>query len=181
MTAMATPGRRLRQQGSAAVETAFMVPVMLIGLMMLFEIARLGLVMVVGNLALESALAALRQDTTLAFTDTGLVAERVKERMLTASYGYLKTDEVVVAVEAYKNLSAFGSALSSEDGADETTDTEEDTQSSAADTFPVLTVDVELTQQWITALPELLGFDAAYAHTYHQVLGNLYRPTEEES
>lgn len=178
MTALTQTGRRHAQQGSVAVETAFMVPVMLIGLMMLFEIARLGLIMIVGNLALETALAALRHDTALAFTDTGLVAERVKERMLIASYGYLTMDEVVVEVEAYKNLSTFGAALSSEASEEKGEATEG--ESSDNKTFPVLIVDVELTQQWITALPELLGFDAAYAHTYHQVLGNLYRPTEEK-
>lgn len=180
MNALTMTGRHHAQRGSVAVEAAFMVPVMLTGLMMLFEIARLGLVMIVGNLALETAMAALRQDTTLDFTDTGLVAERVKERMLAASHGYLTADEILVKVESYKNLSAFGAALSPEN-AEEGSKNKQEEESRDSEVFPVLTVDVDLTQQWITALPELLGFDAAYAHTYHHVLGNLYRQTEEDS
>jgi|AGTN01.3.fsa_nt_gi TadE-like protein. len=163
-----------RQRGAAAVETALLLPVLLTGLMMLFEVARLALLLIVGNLALESALSGLRRDTDLRLTDDSAVADRVKERMLTASYGYLEADGIEVTVVSYADLASFGAALSGteQDAAED----EEDGESGNG--LPVLTVEVALAEEWITALPSLLGLDGTFSHTYRQVLGNLYRPEE---
>lgn len=175
---MTAAAARHRQRGVAAVETVLLLPVLLVGLMMIFEVAHLTLIVIIGNLAQESAMAGLRRDTDLLFTDTGGIAERVKDRMLNASYGYLKASEIEVTATYYPSLSAFGSTLTSgeqsaEDGASE------EEQSSTSKGFPVLEVQVELTQEWISALPNLVGLDKTFTHTFRQVLGNLYRPTEE--
>lgn len=158
-----------RRNGTAAMETAFLLPVVLIGLMMLFEIARLALVLIVGNLALESSMQGLRRETTIALTDDGLVAERVKAGMVDASYGYLQASEITVRVTSYADLATFGSALAQNEAAQ----AEEDTTSAK---YPVLSVEVILTQDWISALPALLGLADSFTYTYRHLLGNLYQP-----
>lgn len=168
---------RHRQQGVAAVETVLVMPVLLAGVMMLFEVARLVLVLIIGNLALEAALDALRLDGELLFTDTGSVAEKTRGRMVSAAYGYLAADEIEVRVVSYPSLAAFGNGLASGEEEASGEDGEED-DSTAAKGYPILEVEVDLTQPWITALPALLGFDASFTHTYRQILGTLYRPAE---
>lgn len=169
-------GSSNRQQGVAAVETVLVMPVLLAGLMMLFETARLALVLIIGNLALESALDALRLDSDMLFSDTGTVAEKTKERMVSASYGYLTADQLEVRAVSYPSLAAFGNGLAS--GENEASEDGEEDDSNAAKGYPILTVEVDLTQQWVTALPSLLGFEASFSHTYRHILGNLYRPAE---
>lgn len=155
---------RRSQRGIAAVETAFMMPVILIGLMMFFELARVALVVVVGNLALESALASLRRDADLDFTNAALIQGLLETRMVNASYGVLGKGELAVQVHAYANLQAFANiAHTSEDD----------------NAAPVVTVEVNLTENYVTALPALLSLPQTFNYQYRQVLGNLPKATRQ--
>lgn len=51
-----------QQHGVTAVETALILPVLLFGVMMLFELARISLMIGIGNLGLERALQDFRGD-----------------------------------------------------------------------------------------------------------------------
>ncbi|KAF1070381.1 MAG: hypothetical protein GAK45_00796 [Pseudomonas citronellolis] len=153
---------RTRQRGVTAVETAFLMPVILIGLMMFFELARLALVVVIGNLALDSALQGLRSEASLSLSDESAVAQEVEQRMLDASYGFLEQNQLQVRVTSYSSLAAFGEGVTLL--ADDT----------SADS-PVLSVEADLAQDWITALPRLLSLSSGFTYTYRQVIGNLYQ------
>ncbi|RMV72775.1 hypothetical protein ALP05_03217 [Pseudomonas caricapapayae] len=151
------------ERGITTTETAFLLPVILIGLMMLFELARLALVVVIGNLALESSLQSLRSERQLRLDAESAVADRIQQRMQAAAYGYLDNASLEVQVTAYSSLRAYGE--SNRDGAED----------SDADS-PVLSVQVELTQAWVTALPALLNLTDSFNYTYRQVIGNLFEP-----
>ncbi|MET0268750.1 MAG: hypothetical protein ABW202_24430, partial [Duganella sp.] len=51
-----------RQRGALAVEAAFVLPVVLTGAMMVFELAYIGLTIDMGNTALERAIQQFRAD-----------------------------------------------------------------------------------------------------------------------
>ncbi|WP_207281847.1 TadE/TadG family type IV pilus assembly protein [Pseudomonas sp. FW300-N2F2] len=155
---------RRSQRGIAAVETAFMMPVILIGLMMFFELARVALVVVVGNLALESALASLRRDTRLDFTNAAVIQGLIQTRMVDASWGVLGAGELAVQVRAYANLQEFADIAH----------TNEDDNAA-----PVVTVEVNLTENYITALPALLSLPQTFNYQYRHVLGNLPKATTQ--
>jgi len=149
-----------------------LAPVLPAGVMMLFEIARMALVVIVGTLAFESALQSLRVDPSIDLVkDDGTVAGEVRERMLDASYGYLQSAEIAVRVNSYADLATFGAALS--ESGDEETDGRRG--------YPVLAVEVTLNQEWISALPALIGIGDAFTHVYRQLLGNLYQAPEDAS
>lgn len=154
---------RHRQRGITTTETAFLLPVILIGLMMFFELARLALVVVIGNLALDSALQGLRQQTSQRLDNEAVVARTVEQRMIDAAYGYLTAGDLQVEVNTYSSLEAFGNGVKKG---------EDDDDSDS----PILSVQVELTQSWITALPALLNLSDSFTYTYRQVLGNLFEP-----
>lgn len=154
---------RYRQRGITTTETAFLLPVILIGLMMFFELARLALVVIIGNLALDSALQSLRQQSAIRLDNESSVAEHVEQRMIKAAYGYLDDSDLQVEVTTYSSLEAFGEG--ERKGADD-----DDSDS------PILSVQVQLTQDWMTALPVLLNLSESFTYTYRQVVGNLYEP-----
>lgn len=151
------------ERGITTTETAFLLPVILIGLMMFFELARLALIVVIGNLALDSALQSLRYDRQLRLDAESEVSDLVQSRMIKAAYGYLDSASLRVQVTTYSSLEAYGE--SNRRG-------EKDTD----DDSPVLSVQVELTQGWITALPALLNLTDNFNYTYRQVVGNLFEP-----
>lgn len=153
---------RQRQRGITTTETAFLLPVILTGLMMFFELARLALVVVIGNLALDSALQSLRIERTLRLDDESAVATLVEQRMIAAAYGYLDSGELQVEVNTYSSLEAFG---------EDTRRGEDDNESDS----PILSVEVGLTQGWLTALPALLNLSDSFTYTYRQVVGNLFQ------
>lgn len=161
---MSRPARR--QRGSVAVETALLLPALLTAAMMAFEVVRYALVLIVGGLALNSALGGLRRYGDAALSATGNPAAIIKADLLTAAYGYLDGADIVVRATRYASLSALGGT-----GAD--ADRNPD--------FPVFTVEVELTQDWITALPTFLGLPGRFSHAYRQVWGTQYRPERRPS
>ncbi|MHC8285489.1 hypothetical protein ACYZUD_01330 [Pseudomonas sp. XS1P51] len=154
---------RRSQRGITTTETAFLLPVILIGLMMFFELARLALVVVIGNLALDSALQGLRQQSNLRLDNESGVAEHVEQRMIDAAYGYLDSADLQVEVTSYSSLEAFGGGTRKLEGDDDTDS-------------PILSVQVQLTQNWMTALPTLLHLSDRFTYTYRQLVGNLYEP-----
>ncbi|WP_455923429.1 TadE/TadG family type IV pilus assembly protein [Pseudomonas putida] len=160
---MMGPGLLRDERGITTTETAFLLPVILIALMMFFELARLALVIVIGNLALDSALQSMRQQSELRLDAETQVAAQVQERMVSAAYGYLDSAVLQVQVTTYSSLQAFGEG--EQHGEDD-----DDNDS------PILSVQVELTQDWITALPALLNLSDSFTYTYRQVVGNLFEP-----
>lgn len=150
-----------RQRGSVAVETALLLPVLLTAAMMAFEVARYALVLIIGGLALNSALGSLRQQGNAVLAGGGNPAEIIRTNLRTAAYGYLDGAEIVVRATRFASLSALG-------GLPPATDQTPD--------FPIFTVEVELTEDWITALPTFLGLAGRFSHAYRQVWGAQYRP-----
>ena len=71
-----TDGFVKHQGGSLSVDVAFVMPVVLIVLMMMFELARMALVLIIGNLALDTALQDLRMDDTIDLTEAAVLAPR---------------------------------------------------------------------------------------------------------
>lgn len=159
-------GTARSQRGSVAVESAFLLPVILTTAMMVFEIARYALIIVIGGLALDTALNGLRQRSDLVLSRDGDVGAIIKAGMLVAAYGYLDADGLSVQTRTYPGLSKFGDAGS---------DAEKDPD------YQVLTVEVVVDQDWITALPTFLGLPERFSHTYRQVWGTPDRPARQSS
>ncbi|MBX8528798.1 hypothetical protein K5D32_03970 [Pseudomonas cichorii] len=153
-----------RQRGVTAVETALIMPVILIGLMMFFELARIALVVIIGNLALDSALGGLRREK-VDLMATEQLQPLITERILLASYGYLKANEIQVDATSYSALQVMGADDASTD--EPSTELPDGSQ-------PVIVVKVALQQAYITALPKLLALPDRFTYEYRQVLGNLY-------
>lgn len=160
---------RRAQTGAIAVETAFLLPVILIGLMMLFEIARLALVITLGHLALESSLQSLRTRDDVSTLSPQMVSDRVREGMVRGAHGYIESENIQVDVTSYIDLAAFGASVAGDGGADD----EEDDAPDRASGPPVFSIEVALRRNWISALPALLGLPGSFTYTYHQVLGNI--------
>ncbi len=94
-------GTARSQRGSVAVESAFLLPVILTTAMMVFEIARYALIIVIGGLALDTALNGLRQRSDLVLSRDGDVGAIIKAGMLVAAYGYLDADGLSVQTRTY--------------------------------------------------------------------------------
>lgn len=175
--------RRLRRadDGVAAVETAFILPVLLFGLMMLFELAHMALVIGAGNLALEHAVQRMRELPDyyqLSPTDLqGRMAERMQER----SFGLFEADEIKVDVLPFDNLRLYGEAqlgATGQTGSDDQTGAQ-----TPADTVfspPILSITVDLKQDYMTVFPALFGLGDGYQYQYRHLLGNLPSDPENE-
>lgn len=149
------------QQGVTAVETALILPVLLFGVMMLFELARISLMIGVGNLALERALQDFRQDRAFYTQTPEVLQEAIEQRLIESSYGFLNEDNFEVDVLAFDNLRLFAGG-------------EADEEQDAVDRAPpVLSVTVDLAQQFMTPLPALFGLGDAFQYQYRQLLGSL--------
>lgn len=154
-------------RGVIATETAFLIPVVLVGIMMFMELARIVLTVGIGNTALNGAVHSLRQETGLTpDTVKELVAERMVEQGF--SYGYLLPGDVEVAVEHFDSLEALG-------GKESTAQTgepqEDDIRPSLSRPVWIITVDVR--KPYITPLPTFLTLENVFRYRFKQVLGYL--------
>ncbi|VXD00642.1 conserved hypothetical protein [Pseudomonas sp. 8Z] len=161
--------RLLREQaGVTAVETALILPVLLFGVMMLFELARISLMIGVGNLALERALQDFRQERDFYEQTPEVLQAAIEQRLIDSSYGFLTENNFEVDVLAFDNLRRLGGAE-----ADEENDSDDRSP-------PVLSVTVDLTQTFMTPLPALFGLGDAFQYQYRQLLGNLTSESDDE-
>ncbi|MFC3394429.1 TadE/TadG family type IV pilus assembly protein [Brenneria rubrifaciens] len=154
-------------RGVIAVEVAFLVPVVLVGVMMLFELARIGLVIAVGSAALDKAVQTFRRDD-LQTDSAEQMGRNLKERMIGASYGYLQEDDLTVSVLHFDNLNQLGGlTISDEEGEGEN-----------LSTLPVWSVTVQITKAFITPLPEVLTLGDTFRYQYKHVFGTERRSDE---
>lgn len=155
--------RKLRQrwqlnQGVIATEVAFLCPVILVGVMMLFELVRVGLVVGVGSVALDKSVQSFRLDD-LKSSSASQMADNLKSRMVDSSFGYLNDDDLTVSVLHFDNLSHLGGlAIATE---------EEETESN----LPVWSVTVQIKKSFLTPLPEVLSLGDAFRYQYKHVFG----------
>ncbi|MCL6360720.1 hypothetical protein CUU45_02620 [Pectobacterium polaris] len=154
-------------RGVIATEVAFLVPVVLVGVMMLFELARIGLVIAAGSAALDKAVQAFRLDN-LASDSAEQMGTRLKARMVEAGYGYLKEDDLTVSVLHFDNLSQLG-GLTNGNGSQDNPNGEETT------TLPVWSVTVQIKKAFITPLPEVLTLGDTFRYQYKHVFGTELR------
>lgn len=160
------------QQGVTAVETAFILPVLLFGVMMLFELARISLMIGVGSLALERALQDFRLDRAFYTQTPEVLQELIEQRLIDHSYGFLSEDNFIVDILAFDSLRRFGGA--------EADDEEDENAYSQDRSPPVLSVTVDLTQTFMTPLPALFGLGDAFQYQYRQLLGSLTSEQDPE-
>lgn len=147
-------------QGVIATEVAFLCPVILVGVMMLFELVRVGLVVGVGSVALDKSVQNFRLDDLKAST-TSEMANNLKSRIVDSSYGYLNDDDLTVSVLHFDNLSHLG-------GLTIATEEEQDEQ---ANNLPVWSVTVQIKKSFLTPLPEVLSLGDAFRYQYKHVFG----------
>lgn len=158
---MHTQGLLRDQGGVTAVETALIMPVLLFGVMMIFELARIALMIGVGSLALERSLQDFRHDRAFYQQSPETLQEAIEARLVAGSYGLLDQSDLEVELLAFDNLRQLGGA-------------EPDAELDAADASPqVLSVTVDMTQHFITPLPALFGLGDAFQYQHRQLLGNL--------
>ncbi|MCS3430171.1 hypothetical protein [Klebsiella sp. BIGb0407] len=159
--------RNLRQRwqqnlGVIATEVAFLTPVVLVGVMMLFELVRVGLVVGVGSVALDKSVQSFRLDDLKASTTTQM-ADNLKSRIVDSSYGYLNNEDLTVSVLHFDNLSHLGGlAIATEEEEEE-----EETESN----LPVWSVTVQIKKSFLTPLPEVLSLGEAFRYQYKHVFG----------
>ncbi|RLM22569.1 hypothetical protein BIY28_09310 [Brenneria goodwinii] len=154
-------------RGVIAVEVAFLVPVVLVGVMMLFELARIGLVIAVGSAALDKAVQTFRLDD-LDANGASVMETNLKERMIGASYGYLQEDDLTVSVLHFDSLSQLGGLEIASDEDD----------SGAANTLPVWSVTVQIKKAFLTPLPQVLTLGDTFRYQYKHVFGTERRGEE---
>ncbi|TYL40949.1 TadE/TadG family type IV pilus assembly protein [Dickeya sp. ws52] len=153
-------------RGVISTELAFLAPVMLVGVMMLFELARIGLVIGIGSVALDKAVQSFRFDAL----DTGTaneMTEQLRRRMVEAGYGYISDEDLSVNVLHFDNLSELGGlALSGQD---------EGQGSKNVQTLPVWSVTVQIKKAFLSPLPEMLSLGNAFRYQYKHVFGTELR------
>lgn len=150
-------------RGVIATEVAFLVPVVLVGVMMLFELARIGLLIAIGSVALDKAVQSFRLDD-LGGQSPDRMAQDLRDRMVEVGFGYLKADDLTVNVLHFDNLSQLGGLTLSED---------EQTQN--ARSLPVWSVTVQLRQSFLTPLPEVLSLGGTFRYQYKHIYGTELR------
>lgn len=176
---------RRRQDGVTAVETAFVLPVLLFGLMMLFELAHIALVIGAGNLALEHAVQRFREQPNFYNLSAAAMEQQIALRMDERSFGLFKTSELKVDVLPFDSLKRFGeSQFGSSEGAEEALEGEDEAGVDEAENPvtapPILSVTVDLKQSFMTAMPALFGLGEGYQYQYRHLLGNLINGVDDE-
>lgn len=158
--------RRCVQQGTVAVEAAFVLPVVIVVMMMVLEIVNIGLSINLGAAALERAVQQFRLDGTMLPTAEGMKG-LVRERMASHSHGYLGTDEIVeVDVASYASLDALGGGHPDADSPAEGTEP------------PAVRITVDIQKSYITPLPRLLNIDSSsFRYRFQELLA--YMPPPE--
>lgn len=172
--------RFMRQQGGVtAVETALIFPVLLFGLMMLFELARIALLIGVGSLALEHALQDFRHDNYFYERGDAELRQSVADRMIHHGYGFIDSDDINVDIMTFDSLRQFGG---SEEESDEDEDDDGEGYKRDASTPPIITVTVDLHENFMTPLPALFGLGDTFQYQYRQLLGSLIseNPDDDE-
>ncbi|MCK9812671.1 hypothetical protein M1B35_00540 [Pseudomonas sp. MAFF 302046] len=170
-----SPLRRLwrDQQAVTATETAFILPVLLFAVMILFELARIAMMIGIGSLALEHAVQDFRREKSFYQKSPDLLQADIETRMLEYSYGFLTEDNLEIDVLPFDNLHLFGQDRK------EATPAEKEQQAQSFKSPPILSVTVDLTQTFITPLPALFGLGNGFQYQYRHLLGNL--PSEDPS
>ncbi len=164
---------RHSQAGVSTVETAFLMPVVLVSLMLLFEIAHMMLVVIVGSLALDSALKDIRDTEGISLNDSEYLSASIVTNMRRNSFGYLNNVVLNPDVMIYKNLN-----MMSTEAGDEETDTQADNQG----TMPlVVAVTVESQVPFVTSLPAMLLMSNQFGYRFHQISGTLYQKEDDDA
>lgn len=158
------------QAGVTAVETALIFPILIFGIMMLFELARVGLMISIGGTALERSLQSFRYD--IAFYEQGdsVLRDVIRTRMLDYGYGLLTDDALKIDVLSFDSLARMGSDASSDEAS-----SDDKSEGRKRDPLlpPVLTVTADIKAHFMTPLPELFGLGNTFQYQFRQVLGNL--------
>lgn len=160
-----------KNNASTAVETALIMPVLLFGVFMLFELARLVLLVAVGNIALEHALQDFRSDSSFSSEQVDEIQTQIADGLVSHSFGFISGDEFSVEVLAFDNLYQFGGGTAEEDEKQNITD----------NSPPIISVTVNLREDFITPLPALLGLEDSFQYQYRQLLGNILNDSAEET
>ncbi|MEC5319382.1 hypothetical protein VSX61_10580 [Brenneria populi subsp. brevivirga] len=147
-------------RGAVAVEMAFLIPVVLVGVMMLVELARIGLLIAVGSAALDKAALALRLDASGA-GNAEQIAARLKVQMIGSAYGYLHEDDLTVSVLHFNNLRRLG-GLEADSAAND---------GDASNILPVWSVTVQIKKAFLTSLPTVLTLGDTFRYQYKHVFG----------
>ncbi|WP_204524250.1 TadE/TadG family type IV pilus assembly protein [Corticimicrobacter populi] len=167
--------------GAIATETAFLIPVVLVGIMMFMELARIMLTISIGSTAMDAAIQSLRREDRLDVDSVKtLVAERMADRRY--SYGYLDPDDIRIEVEHFDSLEALGGGQSVDDrAASGSAQGEDDDAIRASQSRPVWSITVDVRKQYITPLPTFLTLEDAFRYRFKQVLGHLDETEGQES
>ncbi|TBV09176.1 TadE/TadG family type IV pilus assembly protein [Stutzerimonas kirkiae] len=160
------------EQGVTAIETALILPVLLFGVMMLFELARIALMIGIGSLALEHALQNFRHDSNFYRKNAEELQQDIEKRMIDFSYDFLSEENLEIEVLPFDNLYQFGK------GTNDPGDEEESLAAQNDRSPPILSVTVDLSQQFMTPLPALFGLGEAFQYQYRHLLGDL--PSDED-
>ena len=147
------------ERGVIATELAFLAPVVLVGVMMLFELARIGLVIGIGSVALDNAVQSFRLDT-LESESASDMADSLRSRMVKAGYGYISDEDLSVSVLHFDSLSELGGLTVSDDE-----------QGENRQTLPVWSVTVQIKKEFLSPLPEVLSLGNAFRYQYKHVFG----------
>lgn len=148
------------ERGVIATELAFLAPVVLVGVMMLFELARIGLVIGIGSVALDNAVQSFRLDT-LESENANDMAESLRERMVRAGYGYIDANDLSVSVLHFDSLSELGGLTVSDD----------EQGGTSVQTLPVWSVTVQIKKEFLSPLPEVLSLGNTFRYQYKHVFG----------
>lgn len=167
--------------GAIATETAFLIPVVLVGIMMFMELARIMLTISIGSTAMDAAIQSLRREDRLDVASVKtLVAERMADRRY--SYGYLDPDDIRIEVEHFDSLEALGGGQSVDDRATSgSAQGEDDDAIRTSQSRPVWSITVDVRKQYITPLPTFLTLEDAFRYRFKQVLGHLDETEGQES
>lgn len=168
MDTLSTLRRLWREQHAvAATETAFILPVLLFAVMILFELARIAMVVGIGSLALEHAVQDFRREPGFYYKSPEALKVDIETRLLQNAYGFLNEDNLEVDVLPFDNLHLFGQNRSGP------TDKEQEEQVQRFKSPPILSITVDLTQSFMTPLPGLFGLGNSFQYQYRHLLGNL--------
>ncbi len=151
-------------RGVISTELAFLAPVMLVGVMMLFELARIGLVIGIGSVALDKAVQSFRLDD-LNNDNVNDMTDQLRSRMVNAGYGYISEDDLSVSVLHFDNLSELGGLTISD----------EEQGEKNVQTLPVWSVTVQIKKDFLSPLPEVLSLGNTFRYQYKHVFGTELR------
>jgi hypothetical protein len=157
------------QQAASAVETAFLLPVILVTMMLVFEIGRMVLVIMLGNYALKSTMDDLRTYPELDFSDSAALSEIISQQMQDHAFGYLNETQLDPEVVVYSGLHEMANAGESEDEKNDEGD-----EANAANRPIILSTYVNIELPYVTPLPSLLLLPDTFAYRFHQVVGSFY-------